>query len=248
MLKTQSVSANDYQLHSNRIDIWEFPLVSLDPNARSFLNEAEITRADRYYFDRHKRRFTLARALLRLILGRYLQQDAKQLSFSYNDYGKPQLTSSEKIEFNLSHSQDLALLAVGKDFPLGIDLEFFSARSYDGIAKSLFSPQELEAFLPLPSYLKPQVFFHIWAQKEAFIKACGMGLSYPTTMFTVPAFSPSNEIIEDSMHKTSWLLNSFMPQPGCSAALCCAKQVSDIRYIRILDSNNFFTDLQVRLI
>lgn len=247
LLKIQSILTHDYQLQNNRIDIWEFPLTSLHPNARFFLNQAEIARADRYYFARHKRRFTLARSLLRLILGRYIQQNAKHLSFSYNDYGKPRLNSTEKIEFNLSHSQDLALLAVGKDFPLGVDVEFFSARSYEGIAESLFSPQELEVFLALPFYLKPQVFFHIWAQKEAFIKACGMGLSYPTASFTVPAFSPSYEIIEDSLHKTHWLLNSFMPQPSCSAALCCHKEVSDIHYIRILDSDKIFEDFPIFL-
>lgn len=243
LLKPQSIPADDYQLQNNRIDIWEFSLENLPPTARSFLNEVELTRADRYYFDRHKRRFTLARALLRLILGRYVQQDARQLSFSYNDYGKPRLDTAQKLEFNLSHSQDLALLALGKDFALGIDLEFFSARSYDGIAKSLFSPQELASFLPLPSYLKPQVFFHIWAQKEAFIKACGMGLSYPTTSFTVPSFSPSQERVADSIHQTTWQLYSFMPQPGCSAALCCHTGVSDIRYIRLIDSTKLFAEI-----
>ncbi len=127
------------------------------------LNEAESARANRFHFERHKRRFTLARAALRLILGRYLQEDAGLLGFHYTDHGKPFLKNSKSLEFNLSHSGDLALVAVGQHFPLGIDLEFFSARPYEGIANNLFSPQELNAFLALPNFLKPQVFFHIWA-------------------------------------------------------------------------------------
>ena len=227
------MSIHDCQLQANRVDIWEFPLNQYFSKAGSLLNETESDRANRFHFERHRRRFTLARAALRLILGRYLQQDARLLHFLYTKHGKPWLDHSQSLEFNLSHSGDLALLAVGQDFPLGIDLEFFSPRPYEGIANNLFSPQELKSFLSLPNYLKPQVFFHIWAQKEAFIKACGLGLAYPTKKFSVPIFSPAEALIEDSIHQTKWLISSFMPKVGCNAALCRQPAVNTVRYIRI---------------
>lgn len=226
------MSKDECQLQTNRIDIWEFPLDKLPSKASSLLNQAELDRANRYYFDRHKRRFTVARSMLRIILGRYIQQDPKEIIFDYKEHGKPEV-NSQALEFNLSHSADLALLAVGQQFPLGIDLEFFSARPFGGIAQHSFSQEEFNSFLALPDYLKTQVFFHIWAQKEAFIKACGLGLSYPLQAFTVPTFSPANQLIHDPIQQNEWLLSSFMPKVGCSAALCRNPEVNIVRYISI---------------
>ncbi|WP_028387533.1 4'-phosphopantetheinyl transferase family protein [Legionella fairfieldensis] len=243
LLNAFSLLPDDYQLQNKRIDIWEFPLDKLPPKANSLLDEAEAIRANRFYFERHRRRFTVARALLRLILGRYLKKTADQVIFSYNKQGKPQVAHPLAIEFNLSHSRDLALLAIGQQFPLGVDLEFFSARSYDGIAKTLFSPQELQLFLKLPSYLKTQSFFHIWAQKEAFIKACGLGLSYPTQCFTVSILPASPILVADSLHNKEWLISPFTPQPGCSAALCHHPDIQEIRYLRIKNLIEVFAHL-----
>lgn len=223
----------DYCLHSERIDIWEFPLENLPPPARSLLNEEEQMRADRFYLTRHQRRFTVARAMLRVILAHYLQQDPQQLAFTYNDHGKPSVNNVQALEFNLSHSKELALVAVGKQFPLGVDVEAFSIRPYIGIARHLFSPTELESFFDLPQALQPFIFFHIWAQKEAFIKACGLGLSYPTQQFDVPLMPPANALIRDNLHHKNWRMLSFMAKLGYSAALCCNPKVKRVNYLRI---------------
>ena len=121
------------------------------------------------------------------------------------------------MEFNLSHSQDLALLAIGQKFPLGIDLEFFSARPYQSIANHLFSEQEKQELTHLPSSFRALAFFTIWSQKEAFIKACGMGLSYPTEQFSVKAIPRFQELVFDKLHQRflamiSFMLRSIAPQ------------------------------------
>ncbi|MBA2711880.1 MAG: 4'-phosphopantetheinyl transferase superfamily protein [Tatlockia sp.] len=239
LLNVKYIPPEDCQLKKNSIDIWEFPLNILPPLARTILNADELNRADRYYFERHKRRFTVARALLRIILGHYLQKNGKSLNFIYNKHGKPELKNSSSLQFNLSHSRDLALVAIGQQFSLGVDLEFYSARPYDGIAKHLFSEQELALFLTLPNYLKPQAFFNIWASKEAFIKGCGLGLAYPTKLFTVPVFGAEAKSIKDDVFKNIWQLSSFMPKIGCAAALCHHPEVTEIQYIRINDSEKF---------
>lgn len=230
LLNTPFLVSNDYHLQTNRIDIWEFPLDSLPKEAHSLLNAEELARANRFYFERHRRRFTVARSILRLILSRYLHCDARQMTFHYNQYGKPQLHHAQALEFNLSHSQDLALLAVGQQFSLGIDLEFFSERPYEEIANHLFSEQELERFLALPTSLKPLAFFQIWAQKEAFIKACGMGLSYPTKRFDVSVFSPTPILVKDALYNKEWLISTFTPRVASSAALCYHPAIKEIRY------------------
>lgn len=145
--------------------------------------------------------------------------------------GKPALTNDLELQFNLSHSGDSALLAVGQHYPLGIDLEYFSDRPYIGIGNTLFSIEENKALNQAHPAIEPLVFFNIWAQKEAFIKASGMGLSYPTQEFTVPILSTKPEIITDALHHCTWKMQSFMPEISCCAALCFGPFVEDIRYL-----------------
>ena len=222
---------NDCTLQPTRIDIWQYPLHTEPSFCRALLSPDEVTRADRYYFAKHKRRFTVARSMLRTILARYSHLSANELVFSFNQYGKPSLSNAPQLQFNLSHSDELALLAIGHSHPLGVDLEFFSARPYEGIGSQMFSKGENQALHRTPAALKPLAFFHIWAQKEAFIKACGLGLSYPTQSFDVPALPSTNHPIFDSLHKQKRHMTSFIPTVGCCAALCHHPDVTDIRYL-----------------
>lgn len=217
-------------LNESRVDLWQFSLEEELYNAQRLLSADETERANRFYFSKHKRRFTTARATLRTILARYLNTVPERLEFTYNAQGKPSVINSQKLQFNLSHTGELAVIAVGKGFPVGVDIEHYSARPYDGIAKTLFSEQELEGFHKAPAALKPALFFHIWSQKEAFIKICGLGLSYPTKEFSVPTIFPTKQLVKDPLHNTTWQLRSFMPQIACSGALCCHPTIREIRH------------------
>lgn len=224
---------DDCHLKKTRLDLWLYPLNMVFPEAFSLLNHEEKTRATRYHFKQHQQRFTLARALLRLILARYVQSDPQTLSWSENRYGKPHLDPASSLHFNLSHSRDLALLAVGQHHPVGVDLEFFSARPFQGIATQLFSPTEQQALQHTPACLTPLAFYSLWAQKEAFIKACGLGLSYPTRSFNVPAFPYESSLVMDTREQTLWKMQSFMPRIGCCAALCHHPDITEIRYLEL---------------
>ncbi len=233
MVLFDSMMVDDCQLNAERIDIWEFSLNAYPKNAWLLLTTSEQERAQRFYFKHHQQRFISAHAMLRLILARYLNEEPQELVLDTSPYGKPILHSESKLEFNLSHSKDLALVAIGQQFPLGVDLEFFSARPYNNLAANLYSPLELNAFLNLKSSLRPLAFFHIWAQKEAFIKACGLGLRYPTESFTVSVLPSGEQILFDSLHQCTWKITSFMPVPACSAAICHSPHIKKIRYIRV---------------
>lgn len=217
-------------LNEARIDLWQFSLNNEIHASEQILNSEELVRANRFYFSQHKRRFSTARATTRIILSRYLNIPPERLEFTYQSHGKPEVINNQKLQFNLSHSGDLALLAVGKRFPMGVDIEFYSSRPYEGIAKNLFSEQELTEYSKVPDALKPATFFHIWAQKEAFIKACGLGLSYPTKEFHVPISIPTKQLIDDPLHNTTWQLRTFMPVIACSGALCFNPAVREIRH------------------
>lgn len=220
-------------LQNTRVDIWQYPLHTEFAGAADVLNEDELARAKRFYFARHQRRFAVGRAMLRCILARYTNVPPSELVFSYNQHGKPRLVNDLSLQFNLSHSGDLALLAIGKKFSLGIDVEFFSARSYKGIGKNLFSSSENLGLQQTNAMLKPLAFFHIWAQKEAFIKACGLGLAYPTKKFDVAILPPTNQSCIDTLHQQPWQIMSFMPQVACSAALCHHPTIEEIRYFTL---------------
>lgn len=240
-LIVQPISAIDYQLQPTRIDVWQFSLDNLPEQAMKLLNNEEQERAKRFYFAKHQRRFSVARAMMRLILGRYLNQSAISLHFFYNKHGKPELHHSQKPEFNLSHSGDLALLAVGQDLAMGIDLEYFSARPWINIANNAFSLEEITQLKKQPNHLMPIEFFRTWAQKEAFIKATGLGLAYPTTEFSVPTLTANNRLIYDEHNKTSWQIHSFMPSIACCGALCYDPSVTCLRHITV-HPEHFFRD------
>lgn len=230
MLNALSLSLNHCVLKIDQIDIWRYPLHADNPDAFFHLNIDEQNRAKRFHFARHQRRFTNAHSGLRLILARYINENPQQLQFTEGKQGKPSLINDPSLQFNLSHSEDMALLVVGKHHPVGIDLEYFSPRTYHGIGAHLFSPKEMLALKTAPTYLNPLVFFNIWAQKEAFIKACGLGLSYPTQQFDVPILCSDATNIADSVHQCTWQMRSFMPEINCCAAVCYDPHIKTIRY------------------
>lgn len=217
-------------LNESRIDLWQFSLQQELHTAQHILNDEERARGDRFYFSQHKRRFTTTRAMLRIILSRYLNTAPERLEFTYGNHGKPAVVNLQKLQFNISHSGDTALIAIGKTYPMGVDIEQYSGRPYEGIAQNLFSEEEIAKFQQIPAAMKTAIFFHIWSQKEAFIKASGLGLAYPTKEFSVPVSMPTKQLIDDPLHNMTWQLRSFMPQIAFSGALCYHPLVREVRH------------------
>ncbi|MES2211623.1 MAG: 4'-phosphopantetheinyl transferase superfamily protein [Pseudomonadota bacterium] len=236
MLNAHPLLLNDCVLRTDRIDIWRYPLTAENQAVASFLSPSEQIRAKRFHFPRHQRRFTNAHSGLRLILARYINDTARNLAFTEGKQGKPQLSNVPLVQFNLSHSGEMALLVIGQQYPIGIDLEYFSARTYYGIGEHLFSIKENQALKKAPPTLTALVFFNIWVQKEALIKACGLGLSYPTQQFDVPILSSDSTEIYDALHQRTWQMRTFMPQINCCAAVCHDPHIQTIRYAALTES------------
>ncbi len=147
----------------------------------------EIARAERFKFDEPRIRLVRCRRALRTILGRWLQVDPAVLQFHYGEHGKPQLADTPLAPaFNVSHSHDWGLIAVTATGDLGIDVERIELRTtWNGLARRFFSASEVAVLEALPVEKQLAGFFHIWAGKEAFIKAVGRGLSFPLASFSV---------------------------------------------------------------
>lgn len=147
---------------------------------QSLLDEAEATRARRFYFERDRRRFAVARGILRTLLARYLNVAPGVLAFGYTERGKPFLTSSESgLRFNVSHSGGQALFAFAQGREIGVDIEAGERLGDDwpGIARRYFSEREQGELFALPEPQRRAAFLTGWARKEAYLKATGLGIS-----------------------------------------------------------------------
>ena len=134
------------------------------------------------------------------------------------------------MQFNLSHSQGLGLLAVSGEHRLGVDVEALrESVDYANIARRFFAPAEVEELLALPIEQQPQAFFTCWTRKEAYIKGLGQGLAVPLDRFTVSLTPGQPPRLSDSAGTGDWRLFEIEPGGGFIAALAVEGAVAGIR-------------------
>ena len=165
------------------IHLWRANLDAQLLHQRQFseiLSADERTRACRYHFERDRARFIIRRGLLRIILGRYLHLDPAKIQFDYGPRGKPRITMStvDPHYFSLSHSCGLALYAISRDGPVGVDVERLRViRDAAEIGARYFTPPENLRWQSLGAAQRPEAFLRCWTRKEAHAKAIGTGIS-----------------------------------------------------------------------
>jgi 4'-phosphopantetheinyl transferase len=189
-------SSKEFTLDENEIHIWQIDLAGQESEihfCRRLLATDEVQRAERFYFEEHRRRFIVARGTVRQILGRYTRLAPEHIAFEYGAKGKPELSgraTEASITFNLSHSFESALVAVARGATVGIDIELINPEyATEQIAERFFSRGEADTLRTLPAVARVEGFFSCWTRKEAYIKALGEGLSVPLDSFEV-AFGP----------------------------------------------------------
>jgi 4'-phosphopantetheinyl transferase len=183
----------------------------------------ERARADRLRTPQLRRRFVVARVILRRILAAYAPLDAPALRIGYGTHGKPCLVDAPDLRFNVSHADDAALYAIAAGRDVGIDIEA-TGREVDvaGVARQAFSSRECEALAALALDAKQEAFFRIWTRKEAYVKAHGDGLSYPTRSFSVSHDGDDDALIDDERNgeaRQRWRVIGLDAPPGFAAAL-----------------------------
>lgn len=228
-------------LENPQVHIWRISLDPPTPLLHSFettLNADELHRANRFRTPALRRKFLAGRGALRAILAAYLLRDPSTVTFAYESHGKPVIAgeTTARLEFNLSHTADLALLALAQGRPLGVDVE--ERKPMDNAEKIIsrfFSPREQADFLALPPADRNAAFFRAWTRKEAYLKAKGTGLSTQLDSFDVtlkPSESPAlTRIGDDPAEPARWSLLDLHPGPGFPAALAVLGRVlpSDLR-------------------
>jgi 4'-phosphopantetheinyl transferase len=181
-------------LVEDSIHIWWVALYASDAGEKAFesiLSDQEKLRSRSFVNSSLRRRFTLSRGVLRVLLSRYLDACPQDIVFGYGPAGKPFMKNEEAlIEFNVSHSDDMAAYVFGNHSRLGIDIERSRPMpDLEGVAKLTFSQQEYSELLTVTEPGRNEAFFRCWTRKEAYVKATGQGVSLAFESFQV-SFRP----------------------------------------------------------
>lgn len=194
----------------------------------SVLSADECARAARFATGALRRRFAVARGGMRYLLAAITGHPPAALVFEYGPYGKPRLTIP--VAFNLSHTADLACLAVtcaNRDMTaeipsIGVDIERLGPVE-NGLAERVLSDGELAFFKGLPPDERTDAFYRAWTRKEAVMKACGRGLSLAPRRFSVDlagaAVSAVLALPDDLPDPGCWRLSGFDADDGTTGAV-----------------------------
>ncbi len=186
-------SLKPHSLARGQVHVWYARLDLIGDAAlaqyQSLLSQNEIARRNRYRFEKDRRLFLVSHALLRLSLSRYVDVAPTRWTFVQNRYGRPEIAeprTDPPLRFNLSHTSGMAALAVTLGREIGVDVEN-RRRNIDavGVAGRYFSACESAELRSLPPEQRQSRFFDFWTLKEAYIKARGMGLSFPLRDFSM---------------------------------------------------------------
>jgi 4'-phosphopantetheinyl transferase len=210
------------------VDLWA---VDLDAEQsfqyESLLSTDEQERAGLFRFAHDRHRYIVGRGRLRQLVGHYLALPPAHVTFAYTEYGKPYLPpqpGQSDLRFNVTHSQQFALLAFAWGRRLGVDIEVIRPSSDLGdLVGRFFAPAEVTAWEAVPQQQQVEAFFCGWTRKEAFIKAIGEGLSYPLDRFMV-SLHPTEParllaIAGNPAAAQKWEMASLRPFPQTIAAI-----------------------------
>lgn len=209
---------------ADNVHIWAVALTDAGFDTRLWprqLSPDEQERADRFKFADDRRRYIVAHVALRDIVGGYLKIGGEDLKFTAGKNGKPRLADAlaeSALEFNLSHSHELATIAVSRGRVVGVDIEYVKSEfGFHEVAKHFFTAREVAALSVLPPRLQRQAFYKCWTSKEAFLKAKGVGLS--GALYEVEIAYDAGDRVKIGAAVTGWSLTELDPGDGYEGAL-----------------------------
>ena len=169
------------------IALWLYPLDCSSDESRAFertLSPAEIERADRFGTPALRARWVAGRAALRRLLGAALGVDPAAVPLRRGTRGRPEVAAEHALDFNVSHTDNVALIGIAAGLPrgarIGVDVEREDrAVNADGLARKFMTARERAAMAPLDEQARRRQFLRLWTCKEAMSKATGDALSAP---------------------------------------------------------------------
>ncbi len=208
----------------SRVHVWRIGLDSTNEPVGANLSAEEAAQAERLKHRDGRRRFVAVRSVLRMILADMLgaaeDPEGSTLRVGYGAAGKPFLVNDPQLHFNVSHSDELAVIAVTRVGEVGIDVERQSAMAdRDDIARLVFNGVERATLLACPAEERDRVFHRFWTRKEALLKAMGVGL---------PGIAdPDAPTLTEAA--TAWRVTSLPHLEGHAAALARPRAARGLR-------------------
>ncbi len=228
----------EIDLPAGEVHLWS---AHLDPPDDVFrqcagvLSEDECRRAERFRAGSLQDRYIAGRGTLRILLGRYLRTDPASVSLGYQAQGKPELGppwNAYGLQFNVSHSHELAVYAFTRGSEIGVDVECIRPMpNAAALLERFFSPEEVQEWQQIPPERQLRAFFQGWTRKEAWLKAVGSGLSFPLNQFRVTLDDTARvvSIRGDTHEAAQWWLESCEPCNGCVAAVAMRGKAGAVR-------------------
>jgi len=226
------LAPGEVAVHRIALGVGGADLASLE----AVLSRDERERAGRFCFGRHRDRFVIARSALRRILSVYGAGAPAEIRLRYGPKGKPRLASDCGTAFNVSHSKEVAVVAVARGTEVGVDVERMRAMpSGRAIARRFFSAAEAATLERLPAAEFGEAFWRCWTRKEAYVKARGDGLSLPLDSFDVSLEARGRSLLlatrPDAGEAHRWQLLDVRIGPGYAAALAVGGRVGRLRCV-----------------
>ena len=210
------------------VDVW---CVNLDASAHAadrysgMLSDDERSRAQAFRYPDLKRKFTLARGVLRVLIGRYLGVLPEAVAFRYNAAGKPELSRGDSgLHFNVSHSGGLAAYGFAIAGEVGIDVEQVRPiPDLEAVAAAHFSAAECSELFAADPASRFEIFYRFWTRKEAYVKAVGSGLAIPLQSLDLGSCSSYSDA------GRVWSVYGLAPPTGYAGALVVDGEGRDVR-------------------
>lgn len=222
----------DILTNKNQIDVWAVEIPRFYENETYFyalLSEAEKKRANAFVTAQLKSRYTISQSILRLLLAEYVSLEPEQIVYSFGTHRKPYLaTNPLELHFNLSHSNDMALIGLSYIDEVGVDIEKLNPKTLEKeLEKSVMCDNELEIFRNIPLESKTEAFFSLWTHKESLLKLVGLGLYKELKELDVP-LRPLAQTTPVKYEDTQKYLQSFYVTEDYLGAIASPKENFDI--------------------
>ena len=241
MVKDWLSTPTNLEISSRTIDVWRCPLdlaVNQIETLSACLSAQERQRADKFRFEHSRHQFVTTRARLRQCLALATGKRASEIEFELGPSGKPFLagnSQTSELQFNVSHTDSLALIAITRGQRIGIDVESLTRNvQHNQVSQNFFSATEKAAIAALPDDQAPASFFACWTRKEAVLKAIGTGIAHGLDSFAV-ATDPEivhcrTELQSEDGSVETWRVESLSCGAGFMGALAYQHRPAEIRY------------------
>jgi len=238
----------------NEIHIWSAILdqpEAIVDSYYSILSDSEQKKVDKYKFELLRNRQIISMGLLRVLIANYRNFRPNEINFYYNEFGKPFISpdsDGNNLSFNSSHSNNIAVFVFSRNREVGIDVEKVKEmKDMEGVVDLCFSESEKKWFSKLSSDKKEEIFYKVWAGKEAYIKAIGKGLSFSPNRISLDRRNDDELFIKEINGDegfSRWKLITFKPHPDFISCIVVGNDSFTIKHFSLDPQFIFNNDIQ----